>query len=199
MIRKSLPLAIVVALPLAAAAQSVEWSVDKNHTTVGFVARHLGFAKVRGKFNRFTASAQADPRTGHLTSFEATIEAASVDTGVEKRDDDLRSDHFFAAARHPKIVVRSKSIAWKGDAFTGVVALTIRGNTRDVPFEGELLGVHDVDFGRGKHKRAAYEATAKINRRDFGLDFNGLAEGLSIVADDVKIEVSVEASYTPKK
>lgn len=180
-------------------AQPVTWNVDMNHTEVGFTARHLGFSKVRGRFKSFTGKVMADAKTGQLVSFEATIEAKSVDTGVEKRDEDLRSDHFFAAAKFPQITVKSKSIQWKGSKCTGVATITIRGNTKDVPFEGELLGVETVDFGRGKHLRAAYEATAKINRKEFGLNFAGLAEGLSIVADEVQIEITAETSHTPGK
>lgn len=199
MTRTLLLLTAFVAMPSLAAAQAVDWNVDPNHTRVGFVARHLGFSKVRGEFKKFTGSAKADATTGKLVSFEATIEAATVDTGIEKRDKHLRSDDFFAVDKHPQITVKSKSITWKGDKFTGVVALTIRGKTRDVKVEGELLGIHDVDFGRGKHKRAGYEATATINRKDFGLHFNGLAEGLSIAGDEITIEITTETSYTPPK
>lgn len=197
--RSLLVLAASLALPTAASAQAVDWNVDLNHSRVGFVARHLGFSKVNGEFKKFTASAKADAKTAELVSFEATIDAASVSTDVEKRDAHLRSDDFFAVEKHPKIVVQSKSIVWKGAKFSGVAVLTIRGNARDVKFEGELLGVRDVDFGRGKHKRAAYEARATVNRKDFGLHFNGLAEGLSIAGDEITIEVTVETSYTPTK
>jgi polyisoprenoid-binding protein YceI len=78
------------------------------------------------------------------------------------------------------------------------VDLTIRDVTKTVTFKGELLGIHEVNFGQGKHMRAGYEATAKINRKDFGLDFNGLAEGLSIASDEIEINLGLEMSYTPK-
>lgn len=75
------------------------------------------------------------------------------------------------------------------------VALTIRGNTRDVRFEGSLLGIRTVDFGHGPHKRMAYEATATIDRRAFGLNSNGAAEGLAIVGDEVEIEIEASAKW----
>lgn len=180
-------------------AQAVDWNLDASHTEVGFVARHLGFSKTHGKFKTFTGEIKADAKTAQLVSFQATIEVKSVDTGVPKRDDHLRSDDFFAAAQFPQITVKSKSIQWKGKACTGVATLTIRGNARDVPFTCELLGVEPVDFGAGKHLRAAYEATARINRKDFGLKYAGVAEALSVVADEVVIEITAETSYTPKK
>lgn len=199
MTRLALVLAVTLLGAAGAQAQTVPWNLDPAHTTVGFTARHLGFSKVRGQFKTFSAKAQADAKTGKLVSFEATIAAKSVDTGVSKRDDHLRSGDFFAADQFPQITVKSKSIKWNGNKFTGVVALTIRGNTKDVKVEGELLGVHTVNFGQGAHLRAGYEATAKIDRKEFGLKFAGLAEGLSIVGDEVEIDIAVETSYTPAK
>jgi len=111
---------------IAAPPNASNWNLDPNHTSVGFTARHLAFAKVRGKFTSFSAKLQADPQTGKLTSFEATIEAKSVDTGVDKRDNHLRSDDFFAVAKHPDITAKSKSIQWKGNEFTAIVALSGR-------------------------------------------------------------------------
>ncbi|MCH8066594.1 MAG: YceI family protein, partial [Chloroflexi bacterium] len=150
-------------------AQDVDWKLDKNHSRVGFVARHLAFAKVRGQFQKFTAKVRADVKTGKLSSFQATLEASSIDTDNARRDKHLRSDDFFAADKHPTITIKSKSFKWKGNKFTATVALTIRGITRDVKFEGELLGMRMVNFGRGAHPRAAFEARATIDRTKFGL------------------------------
>jgi polyisoprenoid-binding protein YceI len=178
----------------SAHAQAVPWKVDPNHTQVGFVARHLGFAKVRGELKQFTATIEADAKTGKITKLEAEAEAKSVDTGVAKRDEDLRSDHFFAAAKYPKLKLVLKSIQWKGNAFTATVALTIRDVTKDVKLEGELLGVRSVNFGNGAHQRAAYEARGKIDRKAFGLKFAGVAEGIAIVSDEVELELQLEMS-----
>jgi len=182
----------------AASAQNVAWEIDPNHCEIGFVARHLAFAKVRGQFKTFTATVQADAKTGKLASVKASADTASVDTDNEKRDNHLRSDDFFAASKHPKLSLETKSIKWNGDKFTAVVKLTLRGVTRDVTFEGEQLGVRTVNFGQGPHLRAAYEAHATIKRQDFGLNFSGAAEGLAIVGDEVEIQLQVEASYKAK-
>jgi polyisoprenoid-binding protein YceI len=179
-------------------AQAAAWTLDPNHTHVGFTARHLGFAKVRGELKKFSATLEADAKTGKLTKLEAEADAKSVDTGVEKRDEDLRSDHFFAADKYPKLKLSLKSIKWKGNAFTATVALTIRDVTKDVKFEGELLGVQRVNFGKGPQLRAAYEAHAKIDRKAFNLKFAGLAEGIAIVSDEVEIDLELEMSMPTK-
>jgi polyisoprenoid-binding protein YceI len=180
-----------------AEAQPVEWNLDPAHSHIGFTARHLGFAKVRGEFRSVSAKITADAKTGKITALEATAEAKSVDTGVQKRDDDLRSDNFFHAEKYPTLKLVLKSIKWSGKKFTAIAALTIRDVTKDVTFKGELLGVQSVNFGRGAHQRAAYEASATINRKEFGLKFAGLAEGIAIVGDEVELNLEVEMNAKP--
>jgi polyisoprenoid-binding protein YceI len=181
----------------SAHAQPVAWTIDKNHSEIGFTARHLGFSKVHGEFKTFSAVIEADAKTGKITKLDAEADSKSVDTGVEKRDADLRSDHFFAADKFPKLKLVLKSIEWKGNKFTATVALTLRDVTKDVKFEGELLGSQAINFGQGAHQRAAYEAHATINRQDFNLKFNGVAEGVSIVSDNVDLDLSIEMSAVP--
>lgn len=191
---------IVIVLVLASlvvssvSAQSTAWTIDANHSHIGFTARHLGFAKVRGEFKKFDAKVKADAKSGKITALEATVDANSVSTDNEKRDNHLRGDDFFAASKFGTMKLVLKSISWNGNAFTATVALTIRNTTKDVVFKGELLGVQTVNFGQGAHRRAAYEATAKINRKEFGLSFSGLAEGTAIVSDDVEITLEAELS-----
>jgi polyisoprenoid-binding protein YceI len=198
---KNFAWSLLAALCIAtsAHAQPVEWTLDNNHTHIGFVARHLGFTKVRGEFKKFSATIEADQKTAKITKLEAEADTKTVDTGVEKRDDDLRSDHFFAADKFPTLKLVLKSIQWKGNKFTATCALTMRDVTKDVKFEGELLGVHTVDFGRGPSQRAGYEARATVNRKDFGLNFNGLAEGVAIVSDNVDLELEIEMSVPVAK
>lgn len=175
-------------------AQPVAWTIDANHSNIGFTARHLGFTKVHGKFKAFAATVEADAKTAKITKLEAEADTKTVDTGVEKRDDDLRSDNFFNAEKFPKLKLVLKKIQWKGNTFTATVALTMRDVTKDVKFDGKLAGVQTIDFGKGPHQRAAYEAHAKVNRKDFGLKFGGLAEGIAIVSDEVEIDLEVEMS-----
>lgn len=181
-----------------ASAQATTWNLDAAHSRVAFTARHLGFAKVHGQFRKFAATIQADAKTGKITALDATAETASVDTGIEKRDKHLRTDDFFNAEKYPQLKLKLKSIKWNGNKFTAKVDLTMRDVTKEVTFTGEHFGTHTVDFGEGKHLRAGYEATATINRRDFGLKFNAVSEGLSVVGDEITIELALEMSHTPK-
>jgi len=189
--------------PVGAAAaanpndKSVEWTLDTSHSHINFVARHLGFSKATGQFKKFAATIKADPKTAKISTLEATAETASIDTGIEKRDAHLRSDDFFNAEKFPQLKLVAKSIKWSGNKFTAQVDLTIRDITKTVPFKGELLGVHQVNFGQGPQLRAGYEATATINRKDFGLKWNMVTEGLSVVADPIQLELATEISYTP--
>ena len=192
--RTLLALSATLLFASAAQAQPSEWTLDPSHSQIGFTARHLGFAKVRGEFKTFTAKVQADAKTGKITALEAEADAKTVDTGIEKRDNHLRSDDFFNAEKYPKLKLLLKNIQWKGKKFTATIALTMRDVTKDVKFAGELLGVETVNFGQGPQLRAAYEATDKINRKEFGLKFAGVAEGVSLVADEVEIELAAEIS-----
>lgn len=191
---KKTALSVVAVLLLAANAhaQSVPWNLDPMHSHIGFTAHHLGFAKVHGEFKKFSAKIEADPKTAKITKLEAEAETKSVDTGVEKRDNHLRSDDFFAADQFPKLKMEVKTIKWKGKTFTANVALTIRDVTKDVKFDGTLEGPQVVNFGQGPQQRAAYEAHTKIKRKEFGLKFSGVAEGISLVGDDVELNLECE-------
>jgi polyisoprenoid-binding protein YceI len=177
--------------------KSVEWTLDAAHSHVGFSVRHL-VSKTSGQFKKYGAVVKADPKTAKITSLEATVETASIDTGIEKRDTHLRGDDFFATDKYPQLkVVLGKPIKWNGNKFTTTADVTIRDVTKAVPFKGELLGVHAANFGQGEHTRAGYEATATINRKDFGLKFAGVNEGIALVGDEVTLEINAELMYTP--
>jgi polyisoprenoid-binding protein YceI len=140
---------------------------------------------------------RADPKTGKISALDAAVETASVDTGIEKRDTHLKSDDFFAAEKFPQMRLKLKSIKWSGNKFTAKVDLTIRDVTKEVPFKGELLGVHMVNFGQGPQDRAGYEATSTISRKEFGLKYSAITEGLSVVGDEVTLDLDTEIVYTP--
>ncbi|HKP60542.1 MAG TPA: YceI family protein, partial [Polyangiales bacterium] len=175
----------------------VEWTLDAGHSRVAFVARHLGFSKVEGQFKKFTATVTADSKTGKISALEATADVASVDTGIEKRDTHLKSDDFFNAAQFPQLKLVLKSITWQGNKFTAKADLTMRDITKPVTLKGELLGVHTVNFGQGPTMRAGYEATTKVSRKDFGLKYAAVTEGLAIVGDEIELKLAAEIGYTP--
>lgn len=184
----------LVLVALEAEAKPAKWNMDKDHSEIGFAVRHLGITNTKGKFREFDAQVEADGDTGKLTSIVATAQAKTVDTDNSKRDDHLRSDDFFNAAEYPVLTFESKSFKWDGNDFTALVDMTIRNVTKPVTFKGELIGTHKVNFGDGEQIRAGYTATATINRQEFGLRFNKLAEGVSVVADQVKITIEIEMS-----
>ena len=152
------------------------------------------FRPVRQPFGGFTATIEADSETAKLTRVEATAKTGSIDTGNAKRDGHLRSDDFFNATKYPVLELKARSFKWDGHSFTAVADLTIRDVTKPVKFEGELIGTHKVNFGDGPQVRAGYQASATINRQEFGLKFNKIAEGVSVVADEVKITIQIQMS-----
>lgn len=178
----------------AAQAGNVEWKLDKGHSYIGFSVKHLGITNVRGEFKDFDAVIQADAVSGKVASLEATAKASSIDTGVAARDGHLQGDDFFDAATYPVLTVKSKSIQWNGGKVVAKADLTIRNVTKEVTFTGNLIGTQKVNFGDGDQLRAGYELTATINRKDFGLKFNSIAEGVSVVADEVKITLEIQTS-----
>jgi polyisoprenoid-binding protein YceI len=190
------PTAAATAAKPAVADKNVDWIFDPGHSTIGFTARHLGFSKVNGMFKKVTATIKADPKTAKISTLDAVVETASIDTGIEKRDQHLRSDDFFAADKYPQLKLSVKTLKWTGNKFTAKAEVTIRDVTKEVPFKGELLGTHMVNFGQGPQQRAGYEATATINRKDFGLKWSAVTEGLAVVGDEVQIDLAAEISYT---
>lgn len=171
---------------LATAHAAVEtYKIDPVHTSVGFTIRHF-FTQVPGSFTKFAGTITVDRDNLANSTVEATIEAPSVDTRVEMRDKDLRSDHFFDVAKFPTITFKSKS--WKAtgpDTFDVVGDLTIRDVTKEVVLKTKSLG-----FGPGMKgvMLSGWEATTTVNRNDFGITrYPGM------LGDDVPITISVEA------
>ena len=187
-------IAVPIFLSVTAHAAPVPWALDKAHTRVGFSVRHLAITNVHGQFHDFDAVLTAEPDSGKLTSVQATATTTSVDTGIKARDEHLRGDDLFNAERFPTLRLESRSIRWDKDRFTAEVDVTLRDVTRRVLFTGELVGVRKVDFGQGPELRAGYEASATINRQDFGLRFNRVAEGTAVVGYEVILVLAIQMS-----
>src|SRR5215469_529496 len=114
MTRLVLTLVAALAMAATAAAQAVTWQIDPNHSSAQFSVRHLGVSTVRGAFTKVSGSAKYDPADPSKTSLDATIEAASVDTRVENRDNDLRSPNFLDVQKYPTITFHSKQVKAAG-------------------------------------------------------------------------------------
>ena len=181
--------------PSLASAEVTDWKLDKSHTHIGFMVKHMGITRVRGSFTKFDASIRADKDTGHLQSLSASVEVDSVDTGISKRDSHLLKDDFFNESDFPKAFLKLKTINFQGNRFKAVFDVTIRETTKAIEFDGELLGLRNKNFDNSPGKRAGYTFKGVINRQDFGLRFNKIAEGVSVVSDQVTIEIDLEMSH----
>jgi polyisoprenoid-binding protein YceI len=166
--------------------------VDPAHTEVGFVARHLIGTKVRGRFTEVQGTFTVAERPEEST-LDATVEAASIHTNQGMRDDHLRTNDFLDVANHPKITLKSTSFKRVDDAHWIMRGeLTIRGVTKPVDFDLEFLG-EGPSMQEGK-TIVAFSASAEIDRRDFGVNFNhALFDGSVVVGNKVVIELEVEA------
>jgi len=172
------------------------YTLDRAHTTVEFIVRHLMITKVRGRFTIFDGQIELAPDSDLPTSITATIEAASVDTREEQRDGHLRSADFFEVEKFPHLTFESTRIDGTADDFTIDGKLTIRGITRDVKLAANFEGRAADPWGG---LRVGYAAHGTINRKDFGLAWNAALEtGGVVVGDEVRIELNVEAVLAQK-
>ena len=165
------------------------FKIDPAHSTLGFAVKHMMVTTVRGKFSEFNGIVEL-PDGGEPTQAAAdfTIKAASIDTGIGPRDEHLRSADFFDAANHPELTYKSRSItALGGDRYRADGELTMRGVTRPLSLDIEL-GDRFVDpWG---NDRVGLSARGKINRKDWGLNWNQVLEaGRLVVSDDVRLEI----------
>jgi polyisoprenoid-binding protein YceI len=166
------------------------YEIDPIHTMVEFVVRHLGLAKVRGRFTDVAGTITVADEPAH-SSVEVTIQAASIDTREPDRDAHLRSPDFLDVENHPTIEHRSTAVHSEGDKWLVDGDLTIRGVTRPVTLEVDFEGAAKDPWG---NTRLGFTATTEINREDFGLTWNQpLEAGGWLVGKQVKIEISAEA------
>ena len=176
----------------AASQGATQWQIDPAHSAAHFSVRHLMISNVRGEFTKLTGTATTSASDPAKSSLDVTIEAASINTREPQRDDHLRSADFFDVAKYPTLTFRSTRIeALSADHFKVTGDLTIHGVTKTVVLdvEGPTPAVKDP-WG---NLRAGASATTKINRKDFGLAWNGVTEaGGVMVGDEIKIEIEVE-------
>src|SRR6476660_5579316 len=167
------------------AAETQTWQIDPMHTASQFSVRHLGISTVRGVFQKTSGTVIYDPADPSKTQIDVTIDASSVDTRVQMRDNDLRSDHFLDVAKYPTITFKSKKAESAGQGKLKITGdLTIHGVTKEVVLDVE--GPSEPTPAMGGIRMGA-EATTKINRKDFGV--NGAA---GVVGDDIQITLDVE-------
>ena len=168
-----------------------KWNIDPSHTEIGFKVKHLVISTVSGKFASFKGEVtdDKDDFTDAKISFSADI--ASLTTGNEQRDGHLKSPDFFDAANHPQLTFESTKVEKKGDSDYKVTGdLTIRGTKKSIVLDAEYGGQQTDFYG---NTVAGFELTGKLNRKDFGLLWNGITEaGSIVVSDEVRLVLAAE-------
>ena len=168
---------------------SGNYSIDTAHTRVSFVIPHFIVSEVEGRFDDISGNFTIG-KTFLDSKFTATAQVASIDTGVKQRDEHLRSADFFDAEKFPVITFASKTITGTYDNFKMVAAVTIKGVTKDVLFSGSYIGgIVKDSFGK---QRVALKATAKVNRKDFNINYDGKFDLGPVVGDNVDIVIITE-------
>ncbi len=184
-------LAIVLLLAPAAASAST-WNIDPEHSNIQFKVSHLGLVDVKGTFNKYQGTVNLDEKNLAKSSVNLTIDTASIATGVEKRDEHLRSPDFFDVAKYPSITFVSKKVTAPGKGKLKVTGdLTIYGVTKEVVLDvtGPTKELKDP-WG---NIRRGVSATTTINRTDFGLTYNKILDnGILVIGNKVTISLEVE-------
>jgi polyisoprenoid-binding protein YceI len=187
---KKLLATLLAVAPALAFAGSTTWNLDATHSTTGFAVKHLVISTVRGDFKKFTGAVQLDDKDVTRSTVEATIDAASIETGVADRDGHLKSPDFFDVAKYPTITFKSTKVARAGQGALAVTGdLTLHGVTKPVTLavttSQEVKGM----FGE---TRRAFAATTKISRKEFGLTWNKLVEAGPAVGDEIAVTLDLE-------
>ena len=188
---------VLVMLLVPAAASASTWNIDPDHSSIQFKVSHLGLVDVKGIFRKYQGTVTLDEKDIAKSSVNVTIEAASVDSGVEKRDEHLRTADFFDVAKYPTITFVSKNVTPAGEGKLKVTGdLTIHGITKEAVLK--VTGpTKEVKDPKGNIRRGL-SATTTINRPDYGLTYNSILErgGLAI---GNKMTIDVEAELVKEK
>ena len=177
-------LAVLVSVALPVLAELETFTFDKAHTLIGFRVRHV-LTKVEGRFKSFDGTIWLDRQNPAASRVELTIQATSIDTANENRDNDLRSANYFDVAKYPTITFKSTKVEPKGnDQYDVTGEFSMHGVTKTIRVPVKHLG-----FAPGKTEKAGFEVTLPINRKDYGITSGG-----PIVGDEVEINIQVEAN-----
>jgi polyisoprenoid-binding protein YceI len=176
----------------AGAAQAEDWKLDTSHTDVSFKVRHLAISNVRGTFKKVTGNLDFDAKNPTKASVEILVDLSTVDTDEPKRDDHLRSPDFFDVSKYPEMKFVSKKVKKAGKGKLAVTGdLTLHGVTKEIVLdvEGPTQQIKDP---WGNYRRG-FTATAKLDRRDFGLTWSKTLEtGGLVVGNDIYITIEAE-------
>jgi len=168
------------------------WTIDPVHSIAEFAVKHMMVSTVKGRFRSMEGTIHIDEANPTASWVTASIDVASIDTAEPKRDTHLRSDDFFNAERFPKMIFRSTRVQQVDDTHWNVIGdLTIRDVTKEVVLDTEYEGQIKDAYGK---QRAAFSAETTLNRREFGLNWNGVIEaGGVVVGDRVRVMLNIAA------
>jgi polyisoprenoid-binding protein YceI len=182
---------LVGALLSASTVLATEYTIDPDHSSIGFKVGHLGISSVKGQLGKFQGTFRYDPQNVKTSQTTAKIQTESINTSNKKRDDHLKSPDFLDAPKFPTIEFTSKEVQALSDkGFKLLGDLTIRGITQPVVLDVTPLGTVTDPWG---NERAGFTATTKINRKDFGITWNKTMDtGGLVVGETVDVELEVE-------
>jgi polyisoprenoid-binding protein YceI len=191
MLWKSAIAAVVLASPSIALAAT--FTIDPVHSNANFTVKHMMVSNVKGEFSNVTGTVNLDDKDITKSTVEASIDASTVDTREPKRDGHLKSPDFFDVAKYPTITFKSKKVEKAGEGKLKVTGdLTMRGVTKEVVLDVDGPAKEAKDPFSGT-VRTGLSATTKVNRKDFGLNWNKAVEtGGVLVGDDVTVGLEIE-------
>ena len=188
---RQLFLLVTFILGISTAWTEETYKVDVEHAEIGFAVSHLVISSVKGHFNEFKGSFVIND-DGQIMKAEATIKAASIDTGIKKRDDHLRNADFFDAETYPEITLKNAKTEKRNGKSVLVGAFTIRDVTKELVLPYTIKGPVNDPWG---NKKIGFEAKTMINRKDFGVAWNMKTEtGDWVVGEEVELAINLEAT-----
>jgi polyisoprenoid-binding protein YceI len=170
--------------------EKIRWAVDPTHSEVHFKVKHLVISTVTGTFKAFGGELSTDNSDFEDADIRFSLDVASIDTNQEQRDEHLKSADFFDAGQFPQISFKSTSFKRVEDNYELTGDLTIKDVTKPVKLDVEFGGSATDFYG---NEKAGFEVSGKINRKDFGLTWNGVTEaGAIVVGEDIKLSINLQ-------
>lgn len=173
---------------LIVGAVAQEYVIDEDHSNVEFSVKHMMISTVKGIFEDYEANISFDPASKTFKKVEAAIDADSIDTNNDKRDDHLESADFFEVEKYPKIYFTMTSYDKKTQIMHGT--LTIKNNKKPIELQTKINGIIKDMEG---NERVGFTLKGKVNRKDFGLKWNKILEtGGLLIGDEVNINIEIQ-------
>lgn len=166
------------------------WNLDSTHSEIEFKVKHMMISTVKGQFENFDVSIEGSSEDLEKAKISAEIKADSINTNSGDRDGHLKGEDFFDVAKYPTISFKSTAVEKSGDDYKVIGDLTIKDVTKSVTFDVEFGGVGKDPWG---NQKAGYTVSGKVNRTDFGLNWNAALEtGGVLVSDEVKFQADLQ-------